>query len=144
MCFLFIQTVRTVTQTFFYLHFSIQGHRDVPLRLLELLLASETEPISNCQCVCFGASRRNLQRSMPLSCAGTPRLSGIQGQYFHTLHASIAQDRLPCHLGMPKMKSSLPAHTTCFKHRAPAQTRHHLISLEAMFVEPCLHVRRKH
>ena len=37
-----------------------------------------------------------------------------------------------------------PVHTKCFQRCAPVRTRHHRISLEAMFVESFLHVRRKH
>ena len=49
LCFLFIQTVRTVTQTF--THCFRTKCRNVLNRLLELLLAVETKPISRCQCV---------------------------------------------------------------------------------------------
>ena len=35
-------------------------------------------------------------------------------------------------------------HTKCLQHRSPTQTRHHRISLKAMFVETFLHVSRIH
>ena len=68
---------------FFTNCFRPQCHRNVPLRLVELLLAIEHETIS--LRVSGRASRRNLQRSMPLSCAGTPQPSETQGQHVHRL-----------------------------------------------------------
>ena len=50
LCFLFMQTVGTITQTLTN-RFRSRCYSDFPLRLLELLLTVETKPVSHCQCV---------------------------------------------------------------------------------------------
>ena len=143
-----IQTIGTVTQTFTY-RFRPRCHSDFPLRLLELLLAVETNP-SAIASVCFESCVQEkpsaFQPTFLCKNSTDVRKPGPMRSQIFTLNTSRINCSRSSALSSGNAKDEIvsPVHTKCFQHCAPVQTWHRRISLKAMFVESFLHVFRKH